>query len=191
MTTVTETNMMLSFIRRAFGFQDGALFVLAFPGAAGLPGLLELLLEETSLKALVLPLLVAGVGLSLYFVVFVLDFISGVRASRFEASGKPDYFKSKKGWNSIWKISVVAVLVIWSNLFSMVASLAGLPYFPNFFMFISAAVAIMATLLDIHSIGENQMRLSGRKSRFFVWLEQVTMVIREGFTARLKRFFKI
>ena len=44
-------------------------------------------------------------------------------------------------------------------------------------MLSSATIAIMATLLDIYSIGENQKRLTGKKARIFEWLENVRKLI--------------
>src|SRR5690606_5636108 len=131
----------------------------------------------TPVKALVLPLMVVAVSLSLYLVVFLLDFISGVKASRHEAVDKNNYFSSSKGWSSIWKIATVSILVTWSGFFSMLAALGSLPYLPGFFMLSSGTIATMATLLDIYSIGENQQRLTGKKARIFEWLENVRKLI--------------
>ena len=191
MTPETSSNILLAFIKKIFSYQDGALFIMAFPGAVGLPGLLDILIKDTPLKSLILPLVVAGVGLSFYLVIFILDFISGVKASKHEAMDKENYFQSRKGWNSVFKITTVATLVIWSGFFSMVAALTNISYLPNLFMIISAAVSIMASLLDIYSIGENQKRLTGKKARFFEWMESMTSLISEGFTSRLRKFFEM
>ena len=138
-----------AYFRKIFSTRNTSLFLLAAPVSGSLKGLLNILVEDTSLKGLLLPLLVAAVSLSLYFVVFLLDFISGVRASRHEAADKNNYFSSARGWSSMWKIATVSVLVTWSSFFSMLASLGNLPYFPGFFMLAAGTIAIMATLLDI------------------------------------------
>lgn len=93
--------------------------------------------------------------------------------------------KSAKGWNSIWKISVVFILVIASTGFSMLAGLAGVAYLPNFFLFAAGIVSGMAILLDIYSIGENQRRITGEKSHIFDWLDQITKVLNEGISEKL------
>ena len=100
-----------AYFRKIFSTRNTSLFLLAAPVSGSLKGLLNILVEDTSLKGLLLPLLVAAVSLSLYFVVFLLDFISGVRASRHEAADKNNYFSSARGWSSMWKIATVSVLV--------------------------------------------------------------------------------
>ena len=187
MNLLKQPPAIFDFTRKIFSFQDGALLLLAAPGSLSLTKLLDVLVAETPLKDLVLPLIVVAICLSLYFIVFLLDFASGVKASRHEAVDKKNYFTSAKGWSSIWKISIVSILVLWSGFFSILAALAGIVFLPSFFMITSATIAIMATLLDIYSIGENQKRLTGRKARIFDWLEQVKDAVSEGFLGRIKR----
>lgn len=189
MIPLYHTPALLSFARKIFSPENAALLFLAAPGSMSLTGLLDILVDDTPLKALILPLLVAAVCLSLYFVVFMLDFVSGVKASRHEAVDKQDYFSSAKGWSSIWKIATVSILVIWSSFFSMLAALAGMPYLPGFFMITAATIAIMASLLDVYSIGENQKRLTGKKARIFEWLEQLRNSINKGLLERIGRWF--
>ena len=68
--------------------------------------------------------------------------------------------------------------------------MAGMEYLSGFFMLSSGTIAIMATLLDIYSIGENQQRLTGRKARIFEWFEELMKLINEGVMGRLRRFFE-
>ena len=174
---ITQPTTILSFGKKIFSAQNASLLIMAAPGSISLNALLDALVANTPIKALVLPLMVAAISLSLYVVVFLLDFISGVKASRHEALDKANYFSSAKGWSSIWKIATVSILVTWSSFFSMLAAIGHLPYLPGFFMLSSATIAIMATLLDIYSIGENQKRLTGKKARIFEWLENVRKLI--------------
>ena len=190
MTQVTKYPKFVLFARKLIVFRDGALVFIAAPGSISLTGILDAVIENTSIKALVLPLLVAAVSLFLYFITFLLDLISGIKASSSEAKPGETYFTSIKGWNSIWKISVVVILVIGSSFFSMLSALAGINYLANFFLFVVGIVATMAILLDIYSIGENQKRISGHKSRIFVWLDQITNLINELITNRIKNLFR-
>ena len=150
--------------------------LLAAPGSVSLNRLLDVLLEETPIKALLLPLLVTAASLSLYFIIFLLDFLSGVKASRHEAGGG-DYFSSAKGWSSMWKLATVSVLVTWSSFFSMLAAIGGMEYLSTFFLCSGGTIAIMASLLDVYSIGENQKRLTGKKARIFEWLESIRKLV--------------
>ena len=136
---ITQPTTILSFAKKLFSTENISFLVLAAPGSMSLQGLLNLLIEDTPIKALLLPIVVAAVSLSLYFVVFWLDFISGVKASRHEAVDKENYFSSAKGWSSMWKIATVTVLVTWSSFFSILAAIGELSYLPGFFMLASAS----------------------------------------------------
>ena len=167
------------YLKKIFSAQNASLLLMAAPGSVSLTALLEALIADTPARTLLLPLMVAAISLSLYVVVFLLDFISGVKASRHEAVDKANYFSSAKGWSSMWKLATVSVLVTWSSFFSMLAALGNMNWLSSLFMFTSGTVAIMASLLDIYSIGENQKRLTGKKSRIFEWFESLRKLIHE------------
>ena len=84
---ITQPITILAFGKKIFSAQNASLLVMAAPGSISLNALLEALVANTPIKALVLPLLVAAISLSLYVVVFLQEFISGVKASRHEADG--------------------------------------------------------------------------------------------------------
>ncbi len=184
---ITHPTSILSFARKLFSAENASYLVLAAPGSLSLRGLLDLLLEDTPIKALLLPIVVAAVSLSLYYIVFALDFISGVKASQHEAVDKNNFFSSSKGWSSMWKIATVSVLVTWSSFFSMLSAIGGLKVLSGFFLLSTGTIAIMASLLDIYSIGENQKRLTGKKARIFEWLENIRTAINEGVIRRIGR----
>ena len=186
---ITQTTTLLSFAKKLFSAENSSYLVLATPGSLSLQGLLNLLIEDTPLKALLLPVVAAAVSLSLYFVVFWLDFISGVKASRLEAEDKENYFSSAKGWSSMWKIATVSVLVTWSSFFSMLAAIGEMKILSGFFLLSAGTIAIMASLLDVYSIGENQQRLTGKKAKIFEWFENLRNAINEGVMGRLRKFF--
>ena len=186
---ITQPSTILSFARKLFSTENASHLLLAAPGSLSLGGLLDLLIEDTPIKDLLLPILVAGVSLSLYYVVFLMDFISGVKASRHEAEDKENYFSSAKGWSSMWKIATVSVLVTWSSFFSMLAAIGEMKILSGFFLLSAGTIAIMASLLDVYSIGENQQRLTGKKAKIFEWFENVRNAINEGVMGRLRKFF--
>ena len=178
------------YLKKIFSVRNAGYLLVAAPGSMSLQKLMDILIADTPLKMLVLPLIVAAVSLSLYFVVFWMDFLSGIKASRHEAVDKTNYFSSSKGWSSMWKIATVSVLVTWSSFFSMLAALGKMQFLASFFMLSAGTIAIMATLLDVYSIGENQKRLTGKKARIFEWFESLMNVIHHGVLGRLERFLK-
>lgn len=189
MTPLDQAPAALLFAKKIFTFQSGALIVMAAPGSVTLTGLFSAIIADTPLKDLVLPLVVGGVCLAFYFIVFLIDFFSGVKASKVEAENEKGYFQSGKAWSSIYKIFVVFLIVIWASFFSVLSAIAAIPGLPTFFMMASATVAIMATLFDCHSIGENQKRITGKKARIFEWLEGKGNAIDAFFTKKLKSPF--
>ena len=187
---ISQPTTIIVFARKLFSPENFFYWFVAAPGSFSLTRMLDALVEETPIKALFLPLVVTFVSLSLYFIIFGLDFFSGIKASRHEAADKKHYFSSAKGWSSMWKLATVSVLVTWSSFFSMLAAIGNFTWLSSFFMISSGSIAIMASLLDIYSIGENQKRLTGRKSRIFEWLEDLMKGFNEGVLGRLKRFFR-
>ena len=198
MTPLDQAPTVILFAKKIFTFQNGALIVMAAPGSITLAGIFDVLMKDTPIKDVVLPLLVGSLCLVLYFIIFLLDFRSGVRASKVQAArAKADnempedqhFFESGKAWSSIYKITVVFLIVMWSSIFSAIFAIAGLPVLPTFFMLAAGTVAIMATLFDCYSIGENQKKITGKKSRIFIWLEEKGNQIDEGFTKKIKGLF--
>ena len=195
MTPLENAPNIFLFAKKIFSFKNGALIVMAAPGSLTITGIFEALIADTPIKDIVLPLLVGGLCLVLYFIIFLIDFKSGTEASKMEAARDADhpkdksYFESGKAWSSIFKIAVVFLLVIWSSIFSAIFAIAHVPALPTFFMLASGTVAIMATLFDCYSIGENQKRITGKKARFFIWLEEKGDLINEGFTKKIKNLF--
>src|SRR5690606_2032757 len=102
---IHQTTTILSFARKLFSLENLSYLFLATPGSISLTKLLDALIEDTAIKSLFLPLMVTFVSLSLYFIIFSLDFISGVKASRHEAEDRENYFSSAKGWSSMWKLA--------------------------------------------------------------------------------------
>ena len=187
---IHQTTTIISFARKLFSLENLFYWFLAAPGSISLTKMLDALIEETPVKALFLPLMVTFVSLSLYFIIFALDFLSGVKASRHEAADKENFFSSAKGWSSMWKIATVTVLVTWSSFFSMLAAIGEMKFLSGFFLLSAGTIAIMATLLDVYSIGENQKRLTGKKAKIFEWLENLMRVINEGVFKKLAKLFE-
>ncbi len=90
MTQVPQYSKISRYSRKLL-LRNTPFLIIAIPGSVSITGLLSLFLESTPPKALVLPILVAAVCLSLYFITFILDLISGLKASRNEAVDKSNW----------------------------------------------------------------------------------------------------
>lgn len=192
MTPLSQAPLIFAFAKKIYAaLQSLPVLFISAATSLTLTQIFDQLIADTPLKDLVLPILVGGVCFFLYFITFLLDFASGVRASKKEALDKKNYFLSDKGWSSIWKISAVTVIVLGCTSFAILSALAGWSALHMIFMMIAGAVSIMATSFDIFSIGENYERSTGKKARIFIWLgetgESLGHLLKEQIYNRIKK----
>lgn len=187
MTPLTQmTDTVFSFVRKMFSFENGALLISALIPAGGLKQLFNTLFQGIEMKDYAMPMVVAFVGLSLYFITYLTDFITGIKASRFEQNKEPGWFKSDKGWSSIWKISIIYLVTFSLTIFSLLCLIIGMEWLHSFFIYSILVWCIMATLLDLHSIGENYKRRFGKKAAIFTWLDDVYAALNESIIKKIK-----
>lgn len=194
MTSIEQTSALLTTFgsKKLFSSFTAALAVISAPTSVGWYALFSEVIGDTPMKDLLLPILVAFATLALYWIVYALDLFTGIKAARKEgeAVGNPNWFKSNKGWSSIIKMFIITIMVTWLAFFSILAAIGKFPYLPTGFLLMSAGIGILGTMMDLHSIGENQKRLTGKKSEIFTWLEKLNEVIKEGIIVRTQNFFK-
>ncbi len=189
MTPLNQVSDIMVFAKKIFTHQNGSLVILATPVSDFIITAIKEIFIGVATKDYALPFVVAAVCLMLYFTVFVMDFITGLRASRFEAENKSNYIKSEKLWSSIWKISVIFLMVFLLTIFSVIFAVLELEIFQSIFTYSIAIIAIMASLFDIHSIGENHQRRFGKKPTIFAFLDNASNAINEGIMKKLKGLF--
>lgn len=180
------TAVTLGSIKKTFTFHNGALIVPAITAGPLIPELMETILGNTSHKDLAMPVLCAGVGLVCYFFIYGFDFITGLRAARFEAKGKPGYIKSDKLWSSFWKLFGVLLVLMFLIVFCLLFAVLQMDWFYSIFLYSIVVVMIMVSLFDLHSIGENHKRRYGKKPPLFDFLDRVTKAIDEKIMTKIK-----
>ena len=151
--------------------------------------------SEEIIKGLILNFLIFIVGLGLYSIVFAFDFITGMRASRKEqiisAGTSKGYVQSDKLWSSVWKFFAVIVITTILTAISSILVLIDQSTLHQGGMLITLFFFIMVTSFDIHSIGENQERLFGKKPQFYSWLDDFFEKMGDLVMFRIKRFFGV
>lgn len=177
--------------KKLFSSYTATCALISAPPSIGLTALLSDLVADTPVKDLVLPILVAFVTLTLYWLIYAVDLFFGIKASRKQGkeAGDPDWFKSGKGWSSLIKIFIITVSVTWLAVFSILSAIGNFPILPTGFMLMSGTVGIIGTIMDIHSIGENQKRLTGKKHAIFTWFEKLGTAVQEGIILKISNFF--
>lgn len=151
--------------------------------------------SEEVIKGLILNFLIFIAGLGLYLVVFLFDFITGMRASRREhiisAGTAKGYVRSDKLWSSTWKLFAVIVTTTILTAFSSILVLIDQNTMHQGGMLITLFFFIMVISFDMHSIGENQERLFGKKPEFYIALDKFFDKMGDLVMLRIKRFFGV
>lgn len=96
-----------------------------------------------------MPFAVASVALGSYFIVFMIDFATGINASRKEANKDGLKFRPSSGklWSSFWKLFVINVLICFQIPFALVFGAMGLDTIHTVFLFVMILLSIAASLL--------------------------------------------
>jgi hypothetical protein len=184
--TSQVTTIALGFLKKTFTFHNGALTVPALTLGPVIPELIDKIFANINHKDLAIPVLCAGVGLVLYFIIYTTDFITGLIASKYEANGAPNYIKSDKLWSSFWKMFGVLLVLIFLIVFCLLFAVINNDFFYSAFLYGIVALMIMVSLFDLHSIGENHKRRWGKKPAMFDFLDRVTKAIDEKIMSKIR-----
>lgn len=150
-----------------------------------------MIFENVPNKELAMPAFLLGVCLAAFFIVTIWDFFTGISASKKEhiisTGSRRGYIKSNKLWSTIWKIQGVIMIgalltlftyIFLANDFNTTASVlkAGIPIF-----------YIIVILFEIHSIGENHLRMYGKKPKYFDFMDDVVEAIKKGVIDKIRK----
>lgn len=198
---------MFDIVRKAFTFEHSALI----PHSLGLAYIaqkfannhikprvqvVEVLLgifNEDVIRGLILTFLVFIAGMGMYIMVFVFDFITGLKASKKEhliSAGTPKgYIKSDKLWSSVWKFFAVIVISSILTVFSCILVIIDKATIHHGGMLITLFFFFMVISFDLHSIGENQERRFGKKPAFYNKMDWFFKKVGDLLMLRIKNIF--
>lgn len=132
---------------------------------------LIVIFEESILKNIALTGIIYSICIVMYLMIFVTDFITGVKASRKEHKIKhgtaKGFFDSEKAYSSIWKFFAVILISTIISLFSVAFAFVNMEIGHRVWLIIILFFFFMVMSFDIYSIGENQKRRFGDKPAFF------------------------
>lgn len=190
MTPLKDAPEIFIMITKAATFKNGSLALMAAATAPPLTEIIDLVMGDAPLRDVLMPFVIAAISFIIYLLAYGLDFWSGIKASKAEANGAPDYIKSDKLWSSIYKLLAILLILFALCVFAFVFVILDVSLLYKFFLYSIAAVGIMAFLFDMHSVGENYKRRFKAKPRLFEWLDQMTGTINETIIAKIKNTFK-
>lgn len=119
-------------------------------------------------------LIIQGIGFCFFSFMVILNFMTGVQASRYEnhRKEKPEknFIKTSKLWFTLWKVLAIMALMLTVACFSLVFSYRGFNGFYFTLTWFNVSFWILAISYEFYSVGENLERRHGRKpGMFLIW----------------------
>lgn len=190
MTPLNNAPQIFAIITKAKNYEGGALVVVGAASSKPFVDFVNVLIEGLSTNSWLMPFVVGALSFLIYLTAYILDFITGIQAAKKLSGGKPGYIKSAKLWSSIYKLVAILVIMFALSFFSLVFILVDVAFVSEFFIYAIAAVGLMAFFFDMHSVGENQKKIYGKKPKIFDWLDGISETINETIIQRIKNFKK-
>ena len=190
-------NVLLTFLKKVFTYDNGALALLSTAGGSAISELFKIIFYGVNNRDIILPLFFASGTFILYWILFVGDFLTGIRASRYEAKieGATDnvnssFIQSTKLWRSFWKFFGVAAMLFILTGFCLMLVIFSNGFFYNVFLIAIPSVMLMVILFEFHSIGENIKRRFGYKPSYFEFFDKLSKAIEQGIITKIGNWFK-
>jgi hypothetical protein len=178
--------MTSSYLEKIAEFHRGALFVISLAPSWGVTKLFNILFKDVEQKNLVMPLVVVAFGIVAFFILYLVDFISGIVASK---KNKVE-ITSSKIFESFWKFFGVVILMLCMTIFCFLFIALNLGAFYKTFLYLTVAINIMICLYEFASIGKNIKQIYGEKPKYFIIFENIAIAIEEGLIKKLKKLFE-
>lgn len=177
--------ILFTFLAKALIFKNEALAVFSTALSLGLTPYLNSLLVDTDMKNIILPVMVFIIGSTLFFLHCLLDFLTGIYASKVlnERKAVPDksYIKSYKLWSTLWKMIGVNLFCSVLCIISVGLEIVDAGYFYYFFMYAQTAVWLLACGFEFHSVGENIGKYNDSVSPIFSFIDKLLNVFQLRF----------
>ena len=134
---------------------------------------------------------VFGVSITLWalaLVINIIDIHTGIKADTKiqNDKGLPFVFKSGRGWRAIEKVFVFTMIIwfIW-GLEKEAIRLQYSSIFSSTLVAIKFILLIYVVLIEIQSIGENEMVRFGKKGKLFLLLDKIIEIVNQGLVKRI------
>lgn len=163
--------------------------LLSLPFAILIPESLKVIFEGTVYRDFYVIAFVFLICFLLFTFVFIIDFITGLNASKKEAleAKQTDYVKSGRLWSSFWKLAVFFVITFPLFCFISVFYLLEMNFIYYLLLSIAVIFMMLATFVEIFSIGENLKRVYNKKPDYFVYFDMISKALERLFTKKLNK----
>lgn len=137
-----------------------------------------------------------GITASLWLIALIINVIdihTGIKAdtARKKKDGENFKFESGKGWRAFEKI-LIFTLIIWFlwTLEKEIVRLKTYDFLLSIILAIKFILFIYVILIELQSIGENEIDRFGKKSKPFLLLDKIIEAVNEGVVNKVKKIFE-
>lgn len=173
------------YLEKVIDYHKGALFLLAAPPSWGITEIFKIIFEGSEKKDLIMPLVVVGVGLILFMLLYSIDFVLGVHASR----KVNENITLKKIGRSFWKFFSVVIIMFCMTIFSFLFISLSLDTFYMGCLLIMLTIMIVILLYEFQSIGKHLKTIYDNKPKIFVLLEDSANAVEKGLIKKIQNLF--
>lgn len=163
--------------------------LLSVPLAISTPNIFKVIFEGTEHRDLYVIASVFFVCFMLFCFVFIVDFITGVKASKFIAKkqNRKSYVTSKRLWSSFWKVAAFFVISFPLFVFVFVFLILEMNTIKYILLSISVLFMMLATFVEIYSIGENLEKIYGNKPKYFAYFDKISNALESLFNKKIDK----
>ncbi|NQY30705.1 MAG: phage holin family protein [Flavobacteriaceae bacterium] len=183
--TLLSKILKFSVFKKAITFKCGSLFLLSVPLSFSFVGVIKRIIKDVEVFDLILPILTITVCIGVYFLFFITDFFWGLIASKQESKNNPDWIESDKLYSSLGKIGGVLLIDILFLVLLLFLVVLGFVSTSIVFLIIAVMLNVLAMLYELHSIGENIKRKTGKKPQYLKFFEKITSLLEEKIMSKL------
>lgn len=181
-------------IKKAFVFESGGLALLSFLFSFPTGKIFSTIFNGVEEKDLYTPFFVHLILTAVYFIVWFIDFYTGLSASRkeyYEKNGHTKgYYQSNRAWSSIWKFSGVIIITFVMLVLTFCFVITGIKSLSSISLFLMIFFFVLSILNDFHSIGENHERRFKTKPGIYNVVKVLSQVTKEAIINKIKNFDK-
>lgn len=133
-----------------------------------------------------------GINASLWGIALLINLVdihTGIKADtkRKLDLGEKFTFESGKGWRAIEKVFVFTMIIWFIYTLEMESiRLHTISILSSILLYIKFIMLIYVVLIELQSIGENEIVRFGKKGKMFIALDQVISIVNEGVFKKLK-----
>ena len=178
------------FFKKAISYDNGSLVLISATAGGAFSEIFKIIFFGIEQRDIVLPLFFSSGTFAIYVLIFLGDFFTGLRASRYEAklNDEKDFVQSSKLWRSFWKFyGVASILFVLTGFTLMTATLSN-QIFYNIFLISIPSIMLMVILFEFHSIGENIKRRFGYKPSYFEFFDKLSKAVETGIINKISNF---